>query len=62
MIFFSDQQRDFEISKLSDISTIDGNGQLYLALQDLSMKGFQDKLDKVLIQKKFSNKQFFNIY
>jgi len=42
----TDQQRDFELSKLSDISTIDGNGQLYLALQDISMKAFQDKLDK----------------
>lgn len=42
----SEQQRLDEILKLKDISTIDGNGQLYLALQDLSMKGFQDKLDK----------------
>jgi len=42
----TDQQRDFEISRLADISTIDGNGQLYLALQDISMKGFQEKLDK----------------
>jgi len=42
----TDQQKNYEIAKLSEISTIDGNGQLYLALQDLSMKGFQDRLDK----------------
>ena len=36
-----------EVNKLDDIETIDGNGQLYLALQDISMKNFTDKLNKV---------------
>jgi len=36
------------ISKLSDVDTIDGNGQIYLALQDISMKNFHSKLDSIV--------------
>ena len=36
-----------EVNKLDDIETIDGNGQLYLALQDISMQNFTDELNKV---------------
>ena len=42
-----DIQMNKEVNKLDDIETIDGNGQLYLALQDISMKNFTDKLNKV---------------
>ena len=41
------QQTDRRIRKLENIKTIDGNGQLYLVLQDISMKSFHDKLDMV---------------
>ena len=42
-----DIQMNKEVNKLDDIETIDGNGQLYLALQDISMKNFTDELNKV---------------
>ena len=35
-----DVQMNKEVNKLDDIDTIDGNGQLYLALQDISMQNF----------------------
>jgi len=44
----SDNQRRVEIQKLSDAETIDGNGQIFLALQDISMKNFQDKLERAV--------------
>ena len=37
-----------QISKLSEVDTIDGNGQIYLALQDISMKNFHSKLDSIV--------------
>ena len=42
-----DIQMNKEVNKLDDIDTIDGNGQLYLALQDISMQNFTDELNKV---------------
>ena len=42
-----DIQMNKEVNKLDDIETIDGNGQLYLALQDISMQNFTDELNKV---------------
>ena len=42
-----------EISKLSQVETIDGNGQIYLALQDFSMKNFQGKLDSLVKARDF---------
>ena len=42
-----DIQMNKEVNKLDDIETIDGNGQLYLALQDISMQNFIDELNKV---------------
>ena len=40
-------QRYKELIKLNDIDSIDGNGQLYLALQDISMANFLDTLNTV---------------
>ena len=42
-----DIQMNKEVNKLDDIDTIDGNGQLYLALQDIAMQNFTDELNKV---------------
>ena len=42
-----DIQMNKEVNKLDDIETIDGNGQLYLALQDIAMQNFTDELNKV---------------
>lgn len=44
-----DIQMNKEVNKLDDIDTIDGNGQLYLALQDVAMQNFTDELNKVKI-------------
>ena len=44
-----DIQMNKEVNKLDDIDTIDGNGQLYLALQDIAMQNFTDELNKVKI-------------
>lgn len=41
----SEEERTEELQKLKDITTIDGNGQLYLALQDISMSNFLSKLN-----------------
>jgi len=41
-----DIQMNKEVNKLDDIDTIDGNGQLYLALQDISMANFTDALNQ----------------
>ena len=42
-----DIQMNKEVNKLDDIDTIDGNGQLYLVLQDISMSNFTDALNQV---------------
>ena len=42
-----DIQMNKEVNKLDDVDTIDGNGQLYLALQDIAMQNFTDELNKV---------------
>jgi len=42
----SNASRDMHLSKLRDVDTIDGNGQLFLVMQDISMKNFTDRLDK----------------
>ena len=44
-----DIQMNKEVNKLDDIDTIDGNGQLYLALQDISMANFTDALNQVWV-------------
>ena len=44
-----DIQMNKEVNKLDDVDTIDGNGQLYLALQDIAMQNFTDELNKVKI-------------
>ena len=42
-----DIQMNKEVNRLDDVDTIDGNGQLYLALQDIAMQNFTDELNKV---------------
>ena len=37
-----------KIKKLNSVEMIDGNGQLFLALQDVSMENFQHRIEKVL--------------
>ena len=44
-----DIQMNKEVNKLDDIDTIDGNGQLYLVLQDISMSNFTDALNQVWV-------------
>ena len=48
-----------QISKLSEVDTIDGNGQIYLALQDISMKNFHSKLDSIVKGGDQSEKRYF---
>ena len=45
-----DIQMNKEVNKLDDIDTIDGNGQLYLVLQDISMSNFTDALNQVWLK------------
>ena len=55
-----DIQMNKEVNKLDDIDTIDGNGQLYLVLQDISMANFTDALNQVwvILNVSFTNDYF----